>query len=68
MSEFIDYSRRIMCEVPGLKEVMSESRLREIITDAPKPVHEERFQYFLSDGTCVCRYCGSALGDAWEDK
>ena len=35
MSAFTDYSRRIISETPGLEKVMSESRLREIIINAP---------------------------------
>ena len=57
---------------------------KDIVSDAPectddwvdgiamlteiKGILEEQCEYFLSDGTCVCRYCGSVLGDEWEDK
>jgi len=42
-------------------------KFRKELTEI-KGILEEKCEYFLSDGTCVCRYCGSVLGDEWEDK
>ena len=42
----IGYSREIMSEIPGLDKVISESRLREIIIDAP-PIETNRSRLLI---------------------
>ena len=53
---------------PEDAEEYRQSQIRIFNFNEIKGILEEKCEYFLSDGTCVCRYCGSVLGDEWEDK
>ena len=55
-------------EIKGIVEGYMGEIEFERVRKEQEPPPDDKCEYFLSNGTCVCRYCGSVLGDEWEDK